>query len=80
MWNRISLRGRIFLILAALVIITMIGGVVMVWYTYRMEEQLTSIIEKDMTAFQTAEALATSLVNQKGFVSYYFIDGDQQWL
>jgi len=52
----------------------------MVWYTYRMEGQLTSIIEKDMKAFQTAEALATSLVNQKGFLSYYFIDGDQQWL
>jgi len=80
MWNRISLRNRIFLILAALVIITMVGGVVMVWYTYRMEGQLTSIIEKDMTAFQTAEALASSLINQKGFVSYYFIDGDQQWL
>ena len=80
MWNRISLRNRIFFILTALVIITMIGGVVMVWYTYRMEGQLTSIIEKDMTALQTAEALANSLVNQKGFVSYYFIDGDQQWL
>jgi len=80
MWNRISLRSRIFLILAALVIITMIGGVVMVWYTYRMEGQLASIIEKDLKAFQTAEALASSLINQKGFVSYYFIDGDQQWL
>jgi signal transduction histidine kinase len=80
MWNRISLRGRIFFILATLVFITMIGGVVMVWYTYQMEEQLTSIIEKDLKAFQAAEALETSLVNQKGFVSYYFIDGDQQWL
>ena len=80
MWNRISLRGRIFFILATLIFITMIGGVVMVWYTYQMEEQLTSIIEKDLKAFQTAEALETSLVNQKGFVSYYFIDGDQQWL
>jgi len=80
MWNRISLCGRIFFILASLVFITMIGGVVMVWYTYQMEAQLTSIIEKDLKAFQAAEALETSLVNQKGFVSYYFIDGDQQWL
>lgn len=52
----------------------------MVWYTYRMEAQLASIIEKDLKAFQKAEALASSLINQKGFVSYYFIDGDQQWL
>ncbi len=80
MWNLISLRGRIFIILTALVIITMIGGVVMVWYTYRMERLLTSITKKDLAAFQMAEALATSLVNQKGFLSYYFIDGDPDWL
>ena len=80
MWDRISLRNRIFLILATLVIITMIGGVVMVWYTYRMERLLTSITKKDLTAFQTAETLASSLVNQKGFLSYYFIDGDPDWL
>jgi signal transduction histidine kinase len=79
-WQKISLRTQIFIILIALVLITMAGGIVSVWYTYRMEHLLTSITEKDITAFQAAEALETALVNQKGFVSYYFIEGDPEWL
>ncbi len=80
MWNRINLRTRIYLILAALIGITFIGGLVMVWYTYRMERLLTAIIDRDAVGFETAEALETALVNQKGFVSYYFLDGDPAWL
>ena len=80
MWNRISLRLRIYMILAALVFITMAGGLVMVWYTYRMQSLLTQIIDRNVAAFQAAEALETALVNQKGFVSYYFLDGDPDWL
>ena len=64
----------------ALVLITMAGGIVTVWYTYRMEHLLTDVTEKNITAFQTAEALEIALVNQKGFVSYYFIEGDPEWL
>jgi signal transduction histidine kinase len=80
MWRKISLRARIYIILIALAFITIAGGLVMVWYTYRMENLLTSVTEKDLAAFETAEALETALVNQKGFVSYYFIEGDPEWL
>ncbi len=78
--KRISLRVRIYLPLAALVCITMAGALITVWYTYRIEALLTSVIEKDLAALQTAEALETALVNQKGFVSYYFIEGNPDWL
>ena len=80
MWKRISLRVRIYVILTALVLITMAGGLVMTWYTYQMEELFTSIIDRNVAAFQAAEALEIALVNQKGFVSYYFQDGDPAWL
>jgi signal transduction histidine kinase len=80
MWRRLTLRIRIYLILSTLVIITMAGGLVMVWYTYRMDDLLTQIVDKNVAAFETAEALMTALVNQKGFVSYYFLDGDPDWL
>lgn len=80
MWNRLSLRGRIYSILAALVLITMTGALTTVWYTFQMEEVLTSIVESNLTAYETAEALETALVNQKGFVSYYFLDGNPEWL
>ena len=75
-----SLRTRIYVILVALVLITMAGGMVTVWYTYQMEHLLTAVTEKNIAAFQTAEALEIALVNQKGFVSYYFIEGDPEWL
>lgn len=52
----------------------------MVWYTYRMEALLTGITDKQLAAFQAAGALETALVNQKGFVTYYLIDGDPTWL
>ena len=80
MWQKISLRARIYTILVALVIITMAGGTVTVWYTYQMEHLLTDVTEKDLAAFQTAEALENALVNQKGFLSYYFIEGNVEWL
>ncbi len=78
--DRFSLRSRIFSILTALLCIILAGGFVLVWYTYKMEQFLTSIIDENVTAYQTAEALESSLVNQKGFVSYYFLDGNPDWL
>ena len=80
MWKRIGLRIRIYIILAALIFITFAGGLVMIWYTYRIEGLFTYIIDKNVAAFQVAEALEIALVNQKGFVTYYFMDGDPDWL
>ncbi|MFH1124947.1 MAG: ATP-binding protein [Pseudomonadota bacterium] len=80
MWKQVSLRIRIYLILITLVMITVLGGLVMVWYTYRMEGLLTDVIDRNVAGFQTAEALETALINQKGFVSYYLQDRDPDWL
>ena len=80
MWRTISLRIRIYTILALLVFITFAGGLVMVWYTYRIEDLLSYIVDRNTAAFQVAVGLETALVNQKGFVSYYFLDGDPDWL
>jgi len=80
MWNRINLRTRIYAIMIALILITLAGGLVMVWYTYRMQSLLTHIIDKNVVALRAAEELEIALVNQKGFVSYYFLDGEPEWL
>jgi len=80
MWKRISLRARAYLLLAALVSVTFVGGFVMVWYTYRMQNLLADIIDRNIEASRSAEALEIALINQKGFLSYYFLDGDPEWL
>ncbi len=76
----ISLRNKIYLLLSGILLITLSGGMVLVWYTYSMQDLLTVITEKNVAALQTAQALETALINQKGFVSYYYIDGDPDWL
>ena len=80
MWKYVSLRARVYAILSMLVVITFMGSMIIVWYTFRMEEILISITEKHLQTFQAAESLETALVNQKGFVSYFFLDGDPEWL
>ena len=69
MLKKISLRSRILINIIALLIITIMGALVMVGYTYRMEVILTQIIDRDMVGLQTAQSLETALVNQKGFAS-----------
>jgi len=80
MRGRLGLRARIYLLLASLVLITFLGGLITVWYTYRMDALLSYIVNRNLRAFQVAEALETALVNQKGFVTYFFQDGDPHWL
>jgi signal transduction histidine kinase len=80
MLKSMTLSKRIYFILAGLALINLAGGLVMTWYTYRMESLMNAVIYKNFDAFKTAEALEMALVNQKGFVSYYFMDNDPDWL
>jgi len=80
MLKKISLRSRILLNIIALLIITIMGALVMVGYTYRMEGLLSRIIDEYMGGLQMAQSLEIALVNQKGFASYYLLDGDPDWL
>ena len=79
-WKGPGLRTRIFIILTALILITLTGGSVMMWYTVRMEALFTDVINMDLAALRAAEELQTALVNQKGFVTYYYLDGNPEWL
>ena len=80
MLKKMGLRSRILINIIALLIITIMGALVMVGYTYRMEGLLTQIIDKYMVGLQAAQSLENALVNQKGFASYYLLDGNPNWL
>ncbi|WP_373501315.1 sensor histidine kinase [Desulfococcus sp.] len=75
-----NLRSRIYLILAGLVMMAAMGGVVTVWNTFRIERLLSEVINSDVTAFRVVVEMEAALVNQKGFVTYYYIDGNPDWL
>jgi len=76
----LSLKSRVYLVNAVLLGITLVGAVLMVWYTYKIEDVFKTIISRNVMIFESAEALGTGLVNQKGYVTYFFQDGKQEWL
>jgi signal transduction histidine kinase len=80
MWKTLSLRTRILVLLVALVLTTIGGGLVTLWHNESMDSLLTSLIDKNVASYQAAEELETALLQQKGFLTYYFLDGNPQWL
>ncbi|MGB5985610.1 MAG: histidine kinase, partial [Desulfobacterales bacterium] len=74
------MRNRILFLLCAIVLVTSASGMALIWYTYRIDARLTRMIDKNIGAYQAAQKLETALVNQKGFVSYYLLDSDPDWL
>ena len=80
MWKRLSLRARLFILLAALVMTTLLGGLVTLWHTRAMDALLVSLIDKNVASFEAAIELQTSLLKQRGVLTYYFLDGNPDWL
>ncbi|MBF0202168.1 MAG: MCP four helix bundle domain-containing protein [Desulfamplus sp.] len=78
--GRLSLKNRVYIVNTILLCITLTGAVLMVWYTYKIEKIFSEIIRKNVTIFKYTEALGSALVNQKGFVSYYLIDKNHDWI
>ncbi len=80
MFKQISLRARIIILLIALVLTTIGGGLATIWYAETTGSLFTSILDRDILSFQVAEEMETALVMQKGFTTYYFQDGNPDWL
>jgi signal transduction histidine kinase len=78
--NRITLRAKILLIVTALVVTTLGGGLISMWTTQRMEGLLSAVIDREVAALETVAGLESALVMQKGLVTYFFLDGNNAWL
>ncbi len=80
MFAALSLRARIGCIFSAMAVIVIFGGVSMLWYTNRMDTILQSLVNKEFVLYKTAQDMELALANQKGFLTYYLVDGDVKWL
>ena len=80
MWKVLNIRSRVYLLLAVLVIVSGTTTFFTIWYTYWMEGLFGNLVDKHMAALEVAEELESALVSQKGFVTYYFLDQDPNWL
>ena len=75
-----TLRTKLFLILSCLVVTTLGGSSVTFWYTYKIDSMFEHTVDKNIQSLFAAEELLNSLNMQKGFVTYYFLQGDEKWL
>lgn len=79
-WKNIGLRTRVYGILGVLIALMMAGGIVTIWYVNRMNLLFSEVIERDVRALESARDLEIELVKQKGFTTYFFLDGNEDWL
>jgi signal transduction histidine kinase len=77
---KLSLSTRILVILSALALLTLFGGGFTLWYSVQTDTFFSEVLDKNMAALQAADRLEIALVMQKGYLTYYFQDGNPQWL
>jgi signal transduction histidine kinase len=80
MWKHLSLRARILILLIALVLTTIGGGLVTLWHNEATDALLTNLIDQNVASYHAAEELENALLQQKGYLTYYFLDGNPDWL
>jgi len=80
MFRRFSLRIRIIILLAALLSVTVAGGLISIWHSYMTEKLFSTVTESNIQALEAAGEAENALVMQKGYVTYFFQDSDPQWL
>lgn len=80
MWKPASLRARLYFMLGGMLSITLGGGLISTWHTLVLEKYLTAVVDTDIPAMQAAQELKTTIAMQKGYVTYYLLEGDSRWL
>jgi len=80
MWKRLSLQSRIFILLGALILTALAGGLVTVWHTDAIDSLVTDLINQNVASYQAAARLELALLRQKGYVTYFSLDQDPEWL
>ncbi len=80
MWKKFSLKMRIIVILCFLFIVTLSGGSTAIWYVWQMNNLFHTVIEQNIIVLRSSEKMRNALLMQKGFVSYFNIDGNPEWL
>jgi len=75
-----SLRAKIIAIFTAMAAVVLAGGGGLFWYTYQLDNMLDTMVGTEFVLFRTAQDMELALANQKGYLTYYLVDGDGKWL
>ena len=75
-----SLRLRILTPVFALAALTICGALLSFWYTSQVDEYFHKAMEEGFGGLQAADRLESTLIMQKGYLTYFFQDGRESWL
>lgn len=75
-----SLRAWTFLLLTLLVIFSFAGGMMTLFFVHKLDRVYSVEVPEGIKAFESVVELQNSLVMQKGFVTYFFLTNDEQWV
>lgn len=78
--RRPSLRSKLGILLVCLIIATTVGAGLTLRYVYTTQNMFQNMQERDLAGLLAAQGLESELVAQKGFVTYYFLNNDREWL
>lgn len=76
----LSLRAKIIVTFVALSLVTLGGGITLFLYSYKIDSEYKEIVQREMVLYKLARDMELDLANQKGFLTYYLVDGDVKWL
>jgi signal transduction histidine kinase len=76
----LSLRARVAALLAGLMLATTAGAVYSFFYAQRTQTIFSELENREMAPLIAAQALENSFTTQKGYVTYYMLTGDPEWL
>jgi signal transduction histidine kinase len=79
-WSQINLSKRIIAHVAILELLTILIGAIAIWYAVGFRNTVNTLVDRQIKALEAAREMENALANQKGFVTYYFLDGDPKWL
>jgi len=76
----LSLKFKVFFLLSIIVFMTFIWSVTIVSYSVKTDMVLNRIVNEKIEIYKAAKNLESALSNQKGFLTYFFVDEDYKWL
>ncbi|MBI5844319.1 MAG: histidine kinase [Deltaproteobacteria bacterium] len=76
----LSLRRRIYVLLFAVVAVNATTAIATAWFLRTAQENYTKAMARDLASLVSAQRLESTFVMQKGYITYFALSGDREWL
>ncbi|MCE5242379.1 MAG: ATP-binding protein [Syntrophobacteraceae bacterium] len=80
MSEKIGLRAKVVLLVLSLLLVTVGTGAVTMWLIFRIGSVLAYVIDNNVQGLRASQEMETSLTVENGFLTFYLLDGNPEWL